>query len=71
MESLKSLPAMIGTSSCAIGIGISLALVGVAALNGIARQPEAAQKLQTAMLIIAALIEGFGLFCAVMCFMAL
>jgi len=31
-------------------------------MEGIARQPEAASKIQTAMIIAAALIEGAGLF---------
>ena len=31
-------------------------------MEGIARQPEAADKIQTAMIVAAALIEGAGLF---------
>jgi F-type H+-transporting ATPase subunit c len=34
--------------------------IGSAAMEGIARQPEATNKIQTAMLIAAALIEGIG-----------
>jgi F-type H+-transporting ATPase subunit c len=36
-------------------------------MEGIARQPEAAAKIQTAMLIAAALIEGVALFSAIIC----
>lgn len=36
-------------------------------MEGIARQPEAAGRIQTAMLIIAALIEAVALFAAVIC----
>jgi len=35
-------------------------LIGKGAMEGIARQPEAYGKIQTAMLIAAALIEGIG-----------
>ena len=50
-----------------IGIG----LIGAAAVEGVARQPEAVKKIQTMMFLAAALVEGVALFCAVMCFMAL
>jgi F-type H+-transporting ATPase subunit c len=36
-------------------------------MEGIARQPEAAAKIQTAMIISAALIEGIALLCSVIC----
>ena len=40
-------------------------------MDGIARQPEASNKIQTAMIIGAALIEGVAFFCAVVCLMTL
>ena len=40
-------------------------------MEGIARQPEATPKIQITMLIAAALIEGLGLFAAVICFLQL
>ena len=40
-------------------------------MQGIARQPQSAATIQTAMLIAAALIEGIALFALVICFMAL
>lgn len=43
--------------------------VAAAAVEGIARQPEAAGELRTTMIIGAALIEGVALFSAVICFM--
>jgi F-type H+-transporting ATPase subunit c len=62
--------AAIGAGLVTIGAGLGIGLIGAAAMNGIARQPEAASKIQTAMLIAAALIEGVALFGAVICFLA-
>ena len=61
----------VGFGLVAVGVGIGIGLVVAAALNGIARQPEQAGKIQTVMFIGAALIEGVALLCAVFCFMAL
>lgn len=44
-----------------IGGGIGIGLVGAATMNGIARQPEQAAKLQGLMFVLAALIEGLAL----------
>ena len=63
--------ASVGAGLVAIGVGIGIGLLGSGAMQGIARQPEATNKIQTAMLIAAALIEGVALFCAVICFLAL
>lgn len=63
--------AAIGAGLVSIGAGIGLGLVGSSAIQGIARQPEAIQKIQTNMFIVLAIIEGTALFCAVLCFMAL
>ena len=43
-----------------IGAGIGIGMIGGRAMEAIARQPEAYGKIQTAMLIAAALIEGIG-----------
>lgn len=68
---LGQITAALGLGLVSIGSGIGIGLVFAAALNGIARQPEAANKLQTLMFIGAALVEGVALFCAVLCFLAL
>ncbi len=68
---LGQLSAGLGAGLVAIGVGIGVGKVVAAALDGIARQPEASNKLQTVMFIGAALIEGVALFCAVLCFLAL
>ena len=43
-----------------LGAGIGIGRIGGSAMDAIARQPEATGKIQTAMLIAAALIEGIG-----------
>ncbi len=53
-----------------IGASIGIGLLGAAAMEGIARQPDATPKIQVNMLIAAALIEGIALFCAVICLLA-
>ena len=52
----------LGAGLAAIGAGIGVGLIGFSALQGIARQPEAAGKIQTVMFITAALVEGVALF---------
>lgn len=54
------IPEMVGAGLIVIGAGIGLGLIGKGAMEGIARQPEAAGKVQTAMIIIAALLEGIA-----------
>jgi len=55
-----SIPVMVGAGLIVIGAGIGLGLIGKGAMEGIARQPEAGNKIQTAMIIIAALLEGIA-----------
>jgi F-type H+-transporting ATPase subunit c len=45
-----------------LGAGLGIGKVGGSAMDAIARQPEASGKIQTAMIIAAALIEGVALF---------
>jgi len=45
-----------------LGAGIGIGQIGNGATQGIARQPEAAATIQTAAIILAALIEGAALF---------
>lgn len=57
--------AAIGAGLAVIGAGIGIGMVGGRAMEAIARQPEATGKIQTAMIIAAALIEGVALFAVV------
>ena len=59
----------IGAGIVALGAGAGIGKIGAAAMEGMARQPEAAGKLQSGMLIIAALIEVIALFGVVVCFL--
>ena len=58
--------ALIGSGLAAglsvIGAGLGIGRIGGQAVEGMARQPEAAGRIQTAALILAALIEGAALF---------
>jgi F-type H+-transporting ATPase subunit c len=54
------IPVMVGAGLVVIGVGIGIGRIGGSAMEAIARQPEAYGKIQTAMLIAAALIEGIG-----------
>ena len=59
--------AALGAGIVALGAGMGIGKIGSSAMEAIARQPEAASKIQTAMLIAAALIDGVSLFGAVVC----
>jgi len=55
----------LGAGLAVIGAGIGIGQIGGKAVEGIARQPEAASKIQTNMIIAAALVEGVALFAVV------
>lgn len=55
-----SIPEIVGSGLVVIGVGIGIGQIGGKAMEAIARQPESYGKIQTAMLIAAALIEGIG-----------
>jgi F-type H+-transporting ATPase subunit c len=59
----------IGAGLAVIGAGIGIGQIGGKAVEGIARQPEAASKIQTNMIIAAALVEGVALFAVVVALM--
>jgi len=61
--------AAIGAGLSVIGAGIGIGRLGGQAMDGMARQPEAAGRIQTAALILAALIEGATLFAIVISFL--
>ncbi len=62
--------AAIGAGIAVLGAGFGIGAIGKAAMEAIARQPEAASKIQTAMIIAAALIEGVALFAVVVALIA-
>lgn len=64
---LALLGAGIGAGVVALGAGLGIGRIGGSAMESIARQPEASGKVQTAMIISAALIEGVALFGVLVC----
>ena len=63
--------AAVGAGLAVIGAGIGIGILAAAALQGMARQPEATKTIQVAMLIAIAFIEGLALFSLLICFLAL
>jgi F-type H+-transporting ATPase subunit c len=57
----------IGAAITILGAGIGFGRIGASALESMARQPEIAARIQTAMLIIAALLEGATFFSLIVC----
>jgi F-type H+-transporting ATPase subunit c len=54
------IPEIVGAGLIVIGAGLGIGIIVGSEMEAIARQPEATAKIQTAMLIAAALIEGIG-----------
>lgn len=69
--SLAALGAAIGAGIAAIGAGIGIGKIGEAAMEAIARQPEATGDIRSNMIVIAALIEGVAFFALIVCILAL
>jgi F-type H+-transporting ATPase subunit c len=65
--SLAVMGAGIGAGIAALGAGLGIGRIGGSAVESIARQPQETGRIQTAMLIAAALIEGVALFAVVVC----
>lgn len=61
------LGAGIGAGLATIGAGIGIGKIGGGAMEGIARQPEAAGTIRSTMIIAAALVEGVAFFAVVIC----
>ena len=57
----------LGAGLIIIGAGYGFGRIGSAALEGMARQPEVAGRVQVAMIIIAALLEGATFFALLIC----
>ena len=59
--------AALGAGAAAIGAGIGVGLIGKAALESMARQPEASDDRRANMILAAALVEGVALFGIIIC----
>ena len=67
--SLAIMGAGIGAGLAVVGVGVGVGLIGAAAMNSIARQPEVAGEIRNSMLVIAAFVEVVGLFGILICFL--
>ena len=63
--------AAIGAAIAAIAAAIGIGKIGKSTMESIARQPESAGNLRTAMIIAAGMIEGAALFAIIICFLTL
>jgi len=68
-KGLAGLGAGVGLGLICIGAGLGIGRIGGSAVEAIARQPEAAGKIQPAMLLTAAFVEGVCLFAVVVAFL--
>jgi F-type H+-transporting ATPase subunit c len=65
----SGIAAGLGMGLTIIGAGIGLGRIGSAAVESMARQPEVAPRIQTAMIIIAAMLEGATLASVILCYL--
>ena len=68
---IAKLGASLGAGIAAIGAGLGSGRIGSAAMEAIARQPEATGDIRSNMIIIAALVEGVALFAVIVCLLCL
>ena len=66
-EGLATLGTGLGAGLATIGAGLGIGKIGGSAMDAIARQPEAAGKIQTKMILTSAFVEGVALFAVVAC----
>ncbi|NPD81562.1 ATP synthase F0 subunit C [Prevotella sp. PINT] len=65
--SIAAMGCGIGAGIATIGAGLGIGKIGGSAMDAIARQPEAAGKIQTNMILTAAFVEGCALFAIAAC----
>ena len=63
--------AAIGAGLVIIGGGLGIGKIGASAVESMARQPELAGGIQTAMIIAAALVEGVTFFALIICILCI
>lgn len=68
---IGKLGAAIGAGMAVIGAGLGIGKIGGAAMEGIARQPEASGDIRMNMIIAAALVEGVALLAVVVCLLVI
>ena len=68
---IAKMGAAIGAGLAAIGAGIGIGKIGGQAMDAMARQPEMQSKLQSSMIVAAALVEGATFFTLIISILAL
>lgn len=66
---LRNFGKALGAALTVIGAGMGIGWIGSRMVENMARQPEIAANIQTASIILAALIEGAALFALVIAFL--
>lgn len=66
-EGGTNIPGAIGAGLATLGAGIGIGRIGGSAVESMARQPEMSGGIQVAMIISAALIEGFTFYAIYVC----
>jgi len=61
----------LGAALAAFAAGFGIGKIGQAAMEAIARQPEAAGSIRSTLIIAAGMIEGASLFGIIVCLLAL
>ncbi len=70
-DALAKLGATVGGGLAVIGAGIGIGKIGGQAMDAMARQPEMQSKLQSSMIVAAALVEGATFFTLIISILAL
>ena len=72
LEAVSYVPglAAIAAAVAVIGAAIGIGRIGQSAMEAMARQPEAAGRIQSGMIIIGALVEGATFFALIVCLLA-
>ena len=66
-DGLAKLGCGLGAGIATIGAGLGIGKIGGSAMDAIARQPEAAGKIQSGMILTSAFVEGCALFAIAAC----
>lgn len=64
---LGQLGAALGAAIATVGAAMGIGRIGAAAMEAIARQPEASGDIRSNLIVSAALIEGVAFFAVIVC----
>lgn len=71
VSGLAIMGAMLGCGLIIIGAGIGIGMIGSKAVEGLARQPEASQRIFSTMIVAIAFVEGVAFFALIACLLGL